>query len=338
MDNSDITRQLKARALDLGFDDCGIADPSLESDDGLDAWLAQGKHNGLQWLEKSRDKRQHIDLVLPGVRSVIVTASNYYHPGSKAQYGHARIARYAWRRDYHRVILPRLKCLAAWIEHTLPGTKCYCSTDTGPVRERPWAARAGLGWIGRNSLLIHPIYGSWMHLGIILCTAELVPDKPMPDHCGSCKRCLIFCPTDAIEPGRVIDTRKCIACQTIESRSCETTLPSHNWVFGCDLCQEACPVNLQLQREDTTLEAPRQSFANLTLEELSSISEEEYLTYFAGTPIMRAGHAAMQRFARHALTALPQTEGTLQQKKEGAISTETAPFFSKRLRIDLKRV
>lgn len=296
------SQELKAQAKALGFDDCGVADPALEADDGLDAWLARGCHNGMDWLEKSRDKRQQIRLLLPGVQSVIVVAANYFHSlENSVSPARARIARYAWRRDYHRVMMPRLKQLAGWIREQVPDAACYCSVDTAPVRERPWAMRAGLGWIGRHSLLLHPLYGSWVHLGVILTTAAFEADRPLADGCGSCRRCIELCPTKAITAGRSIDTNICIACQSIERKEGALSIPLHGWAFGCDLCQEVCPMNHKLQREDSRLEAPRSSFAGLSHEEILALTEDAFLKRFAGTPVMRAGYEALRRNARQAI-------------------------------------
>ena len=299
--NRAFSDQIKELAKVLGFDDCGIADPALEADDGFDFWLSQGFHNGLVWLERSRDKRQQIVTVLPGVQSVIVVAANYYHPGGTDSPRSAKIARYAWRRDYHRVMKPRLQSLADWIRESQPGTECYCCVDTGPVRERPWAYRAGLGWIGKNSLLLHPVHGSWVHLGVILTTAKLVADRPLPDGCGSCTRCIDHCPTGAITAQRSIDTNKCIACQTIERKTAPLSLPLHGWVFGCDLCQEICPINHKLQHEGSCLEEARSSFSELTHASVASLSEAAFQDHFAGTPIMRAGYDCLRANALQAL-------------------------------------
>lgn len=301
MRESNFSDQIKAAARTFGFDDCGIADPALEADDGFDAWLERGHHNGMAWLERSRDKRQQIATVLPGVQSVIVVAANYYHPGGTSSPEVAKIARYAWRRDYHRVMKPRLHRLAGWISEHLPDTECYCCVDTGPVRERPWAYRAGLGWIGKNSLLLHPVYGSWVHLGVILTTAKLAADSPLPDGCGTCMRCIEGCPTGAITPHHSIDTNLCIACQSIERKRAVLTLPLHGWVFGCDHCQEVCPINHKLQKDGLSLEEPRASFAAQTHRSIATLSEEAFLESFAGTPVMRAGWETLRINAQQAL-------------------------------------
>ncbi|MEN9215159.1 MAG: tRNA epoxyqueuosine(34) reductase QueG [Gloeomargarita sp. DG02_4_bins_56] len=249
---------VKGQAQRLGFHRVGIAavDPAPRS--YLREWLAAGYQADMVWLTDER--RQQLEWVLPGVRSVIAVALNYYWPGTQPPVG--KIARYAWGRDYHRVVGRRLKALAHWLKQQEPDQETRIYVDTGPVEDKLWAEWAGLGWIGKNSNLITRQYGSWVVLGEVLTTLALEPDAPHTEHCGTCTRCLTACPTGAIVAPFVVDSRRCIAYHTIENRQPE--LPAEivphlqGWLAGCDICQEVCPWNQRFaQPTDIQELAPR---------------------------------------------------------------------------------
>ncbi|MEN9222051.1 MAG: tRNA epoxyqueuosine(34) reductase QueG, partial [Thermostichus sp. BF3_bins_97] len=241
------TERVKQQALALGFDKVGIASVADPPDlRGLPSWLAEGMAADMAWMKDPR--RLDVGLVLPGAKSVIAVALNYYTPIPHSRDPtKGKISRYAWGRDYHRVLGRRLKQLHLWMQAEFPSCQNRFYVDTGPVAEKPWAMQAGLGWIGKNGLLLTREYGSWIFLGVILTTLTLIPDRPHTHHCGTCRRCLEACPTQAIVSPGVVDSRQCIAYHTLESHA--EGIPSdiaqtlHNWVAGCDICQDVCPWN-----------------------------------------------------------------------------------------------
>ena len=305
------TAQVRSKADTLGFDACAFARAEpVDPQDRLGEWLRLGYHADMAWLTRTKEIRQDPRLKLAGARSVVVVARNYYHPRPVSQPGAGRVAMYAWGRDYHRILRKPLNVLARFIDALEPDAASYCCIDSGPVLERAWAARAGLGWIGKNSLVLRRGLGSWFFLGVILSTVEFQPDAPVENCCGSCRACLDACPTRAIvEPG-VVDSRRCISYHTIENRGDvpQDLQPSFgDWVFGCDICQEVCPWNRFAQPTSVQSFHPSQGNANPDLAYLLALDEAQFNDRFAGTPIRRAKHAGMQRNARIALDNQSQT-------------------------------
>jgi epoxyqueuosine reductase len=240
---------VKQRAHELGFDGCGIAPatgmPELAR---LHDWIARGHHGALTYLERSADVRADVTRFLPGARSVVVTATNYYTGPDSAPAPRDAVARYARGDDYHRVLEARLGALLAWMRAaTEQPFDAAIFVDKHWVQERVLAAYAGLGWIGKHSLLINPDLGSWLLLGGIATTMPLTPDALVADQCGACTLCLDACPTGAIVGEREVDARRCISYLTIEKAGTltdaeMTAVGDH--LFGCDVCQEVCPWNL----------------------------------------------------------------------------------------------
>lgn len=298
---------IKARARELGFDLCGIAAaddyPELSF---LSEWLERGYAGSMAWMNRSADRRADVRNVVPGARSVIVTATLYntdrpYTPDLPPDT--ARISRYAWGDDYHDVLKARLDALLEWIRASLApseveGFDARAYVDTGPVQERVYAQYAGLGWIGKNTCLINPELGSWLFLGEIITTLALEPDTQGLEQCGSCTRCLDACPTGAlVEPG-VLDSNRCLSYLTIEHRGDITpelhaAIGSH--VYGCDICQEVCPYN---QPAPTSTDAPWQPRPGLDLPrivELQQRSDDDLRRLLKGTPMTRAKVAGLRR-------------------------------------------
>ena len=306
----DITTSIKKQSVLLEFDACGIASVEIEADDGFEDWLESGCHADMQWMERTRNLRQHIEQKVPEAKSVVVVAKSYFPHSSKLNQNVPRIASYAWGRDYHKALLKPLKQLAAYINEITeerrdsPQKKgtvhaSYASIDSGPVRERIWAYRAGIGFIGRNGLIIHPKLGSWLFLATIITTAELVPDAPLKNHCGPCRACIDACPTGAIIADRVVDSRRCIAYHTIENRGKipeDVAQNMEGWIFGCDSCQLVCPWNKKATNNDDLSEHPE--FASLNAAMLSEISEEQFHDMFDGTPVVRAKCEGIHRNAK----------------------------------------
>ena len=295
-------RSIKTFALDTYFDACGIANASLSGNEShLDNWLDRGFHADMHWMSRTREVRNDVQEKLPGANSVIVVAKNYYSERpAPPEEPHGLISRYAWGRDYHRALRKPLIRLAKFVESLGPDIQTYSSIDTGPVLERTWAQRAGVGAIGKNSLALRRDMGSWFFLATIITNLELETDAPATDICGTCTACLDACPTKAIVEPQVVDSNRCISYQTIENRGeiPESLHPSHgNWVYGCDICQKVCPWN---RFETPTTEAdfhPRPGHANPLLRTIANCDEPEFDKEFEGTPIRRTGHKCMQRNA-----------------------------------------
>ena len=248
------SERIKREALELGFDLVGIAraTPS-ENAAYLREWLASGQAGNMAWLQTHVEKLLDVRELMPGARSLVCVAKNYHYPLEASQGGETgRIARYALGDDYHDVMKDGLHALADFIREYLPGVATKCGVDSSPILEREFAAAAGVGWIGKNTCVIHPGMGSWLFLGEVITTADLEPDRPVADHCGSCTRCLDACPTGAITGPRDLDARKCISYLTIEHREplgTDQQAMIGDWLIGCDICQEVCPYNQRAPRE-----------------------------------------------------------------------------------------
>src|SRR5204862_3516420 len=241
--------EVKRRGLALGFDAVGIA--TLEANAHaaeLDRWLAAGYAGTMTYLHRQAEKRKDPARIMPGAKVAIVTLTNYFHgsdhPGLAPGVSPAprTVAQYAWSSDYHQVLGRRLERLAAVVREIAPGSKTRCYVDAGPVPERELAQLAGLGWIGKNMMLINPEIGSFTFIGVVLTDADLEPDPPFEaDRCGTCRRCLDACPTQAFVGPRDLDARACISYLTIEHRGDFTGKQREQvgeWLFGCDVCQD----------------------------------------------------------------------------------------------------
>jgi epoxyqueuosine reductase len=305
---------IKAKSQEIGFDLCGIARadsyPELAF---LAEWLDRGYAATMDWMRRSAERRADVRHVLPGARSVIVTATLYNTDrpySSDMAPDVARISRYAWGDDYHDVLKARLEGLLAWMRAQSSGTfDARAYVDTGPVQERVYAQYAGLGWIGKNTCLINPEIGSWLFLGEIITTLELEPDTQGLEQCGSCTRCLEACPTGAlVEPG-VLDSTRCLSYLTIEHRGDVPTeyhaaIGAH--VYGCDICQEVCPYNQPAPTSDAGPWQPRAGLDLPRLAELSSRSDDELRAMIKGTPMTRAKVAGLRR---NLAIAIKNTQG-----------------------------
>lgn len=310
------SQTLKEKASELGCHKVGIVSISpwqnkkQISAHPLQAWLNQGYHADMAWMNDPR--RQDIYQVMPDVRSIICVGINYYTPQQRpSEPEYAKISRYGWGRDYHRVVGRRIKALALWMQEQDPQAQVRYYVDTGPVQDKVWAERAGLGWIGKHSNLISRDYGSWLFLGEILTNLDLEPDRPHTQHCGSCTRCMTACPTDAIREPFVVDANRCIAYHTIENR--EATLPDQiaenlqGWVAGCDICQDVCPWNQRFAQEtDIPDFQPYPENVAPTLTELATLSVSERDLRFRASALRRIKLEMLQRNATASLKANAQ--------------------------------
>jgi|AGTN01.1.fsa_nt_gi Uncharacterized Fe-S protein len=298
MDVRILSEEIKQEALSLGFDACGIC---RADDCGEEArymqWLKGECHADMGYLERNIDKRIDPRLLVEGARSIISVALNYY-PHIKLPDNVPQFAYYAYGKDYHDIVRRKLGQLFDRIKARFPEVSGRYFSDSAPVLERFWAAKAGLGFIGKNTLLIIPGKGSYFFLGEIITDLELDYDAPVSQNCGKCRRCLDACPTGAIEKPHWLNASKCISYQTIENRGeispSMAPLLSNN-VYGCDICQKVCPWNRFAKPHTTPEFFPSEAFLSLDLEKLKEMNEEEYCLIFRKSAIKRAKFSGLKR-------------------------------------------
>ena len=297
-----LATRLKAQALSEGFAIAGVARlPGGERlklrTAALQRWLEQDHQAGMAWMQDPR--RQDATALLPGARSLLAVGLNYY-VSDEQEPGIPRIARYGWGRDYHRVIDQRLRRLGRWLDQQQPDCHWRACVDSSPLMDKSWAEEAGLGWIGKNGNLISTSHGSWLLLGHLITDLELEPDEPAKPLCGSCSRCLPACPTDALNEPFVVDSRRCIAFHTIENRDPSLPLPLHDWIAGCDICQEVCPWNEQRAKPSTDPEVqPRPWILNSTKAELLNWSDAHWSEQLRASALRRIKPWMWRRNLRH---------------------------------------
>jgi epoxyqueuosine reductase len=293
---------VKARALELGFDAVGVASlDTLAAREHYEAWLAAGRHGEMSWLAsaKHRERRRQPERLVKDLRSVLCVA--LCHPPARdaaRDQRLGRIARYAAGEDYHRLMKDKLLSLERWIQHELfPGSGSLWYSDTGAILERGWAERAGLGWVGKHGGVLSESLGSWFLLGEVLVDRELVPDAPVAERCGTCVRCVDACPTRAIVAPYQLDARLCISYLTIELKGAiprELRPLVGDWIFGCDLCQEACPWNrFAPPAREARLHA--RALEGWSLERFLCLDARGFAELFATSPIRRADRAGFVR-------------------------------------------
>jgi epoxyqueuosine reductase len=287
--------ELVALTQTLGFALCRVARCSAPPHAAeFRAWLDDGRAGDMTWLERNKDRRTDPQAVLPGARSVVVLAMNYFQ-GPEARAGAppnpqapGRIARYAWGDDYHELIEQKLRAIDEWLRARGGAQRSY--VDTGPVLERDFAAAAGAGWHGKSTMLVHPKLGTWFFLAEILTTLELEPDAPMPDHCGRCTRCIEACPTGAITAPQQLDARRCISYLTIELKG---SIPLEfrplmgDRIYGCDDCLDACPWNRFAQASRETAFAARNFVHGWSLRDFLALDDDAFRALFRKSPIKR---------------------------------------------------
>jgi epoxyqueuosine reductase len=313
MDRKSAASEVKRIALEEGFDRAGIARLTPSSTAGaFTRWLADGRQAGMAYLERHLEIREDPRLLFDGARSILCVAMQYFpRTGEEAPDPESiwpRVARYARGEDYHRFLRAALKRVAARIEERFPGAGTRACVDTAPLLEREWAARAGLGAIGKNTNLLHPEGGSWFLLGEVLLTLDLAPDEPVADLCGECTRCLDACPTGALTAPYELDSRRCISYWTIEHRG-EIPEPMRDklagWLFGCDICQEVCPWNRQAAPSGNGGFATPPERRGLDLARLLETPVEELRESLRRTPLLRPGVEGLRRNARLLVAAGP---------------------------------
>jgi len=302
-----LTKRLIALGVELGFAQVGVA-PAVTPTGfhRLLQWIDNGHAADMHWVDRRRDAYRHPDGVMPGTRSVIMAALNYNDgtvPDGTVPSPGGRVARYAWgSADYHDILKPKLQQIAQLLRSEVPAARTRVVIDTAPLLERDFGRLAGIGWFGKNTMLISRSIGSWFFLGAVLTDAELDYDQPIEqNYCGTCTRCLDACPTDAFpEPG-VLDARRCISYLTIEHRAQPVPLELRSgigeWLFGCDICQDVCPWNRFAPHETLPEFQHLPSLHPVDCRELLQLSNDQFQTRFENTPLSRPGRAGLLRNA-----------------------------------------
>jgi epoxyqueuosine reductase len=301
---STLTAEFKDRAIEEGFDLVGIAKTGrAQSAANLERWLEAGMHGEMGYMARTRQVRADPRRLLPGCKSVVAVAMSYRceQPDStsfETNDGRAWVSRYAWGRDYHRVLKKKLVRLGRWLADRRSGAQWRACVDTAPILEREWAARAGLGWIGKNTLLLNRELGSELFLGILLTDQDLVADHLLPEHCGTCTACLDACPTAAFPEPKVLDALRCVAYLTVEHRS---PIPDDLWrgvgtmIAGCDICQEVCPWTRRSPADLHPEFAPEARRFRPTLDDLEKLDEAGYKEWRQGSALNRISFAQFRR-------------------------------------------
>jgi epoxyqueuosine reductase len=304
-----IKSRLVARAEALGLEAVGVASATEDWQAGarLDEFLALGRHGDMAWMETHAERRRHPQALWPDAKSVVLVGQSYAPDDDSlallARRGSGLVSAYAARRDYHEVIKGKLKDLGAWLARE-SGAEVKVFVDTAPLMEKPLAQRAGIGWQGKHTNLVSRAHGSWLLLGAILTAAELEPDPPHEDHCGSCRACLDVCPTNAFPAPYQLDARRCLAYLSIEHKGQiprEFRAAMGNRVFGCDDCLAVCPWNKFAAAARDTRLALREHLRLTPLAELAALDDARFRARFAGTPVKRTGR---DRFVRNVLCAI----------------------------------
>ncbi len=308
---------VKAKALELGFDLCGIArgerHPKLER---LAEWIGRGHSGDMAYLADSLDERLDPAKVLPTVKSIVCVACVYNtrepYSTTAAEPGRAAISRYAWGEDYHEVVRGKLRPFVRWMSETAGrGFEAFSCVDSGPVQERVFAEQAGLGWIGKNTCVINPGLGSWLFLAEVLINVDLDADAPALDQCGTCTRCLEACPTGAIVEPYAVDATRCLSYLTIEARhSIDASLrPAVGpQVYGCDICQDVCPWNRRAATSEDPVWRPRDGLSFPPLVDLCRLSDDEWRKVLKTSAMRRAGLRRIRRSLAYAAARLPRSE------------------------------
>jgi epoxyqueuosine reductase len=292
---------IRAEAHRLGFEFVGFARAERLDAEArrLESWLNQGAHGRMDWMANHFDLRIDPTKLVPGAKTVICLSFNYHNDALQTDPEAPKISQYAYGEDYHFVVKDKLKTLLEYMRTEIGEIDGRCFVDSAPVMEREWARRAGLGWNGRNTLTIHPRRGSWFFLAEIICDLPLVYDDPIQDHCGTCRRCIDACPTEAISPeGYFLDASKCISYLTIELRD---EIPAafkgklDNWMFGCDVCQDVCPWNRFAKRHEEPAFEPHPDLLGMTRRDWVELTEETFGKLFKKSAVKRVKYAGLKR-------------------------------------------
>ena len=299
MSHSDLIRQEAQR---LGFEFVGFARAERLDEEArrLEQWLHKGAHGSMAYMENHFDMRVDPRQLVPGAKTVICLTFNYFNPEKQQDATAPKIASYAYGEDYHFVVKDKLKALLEFMRSEIGEIDGRCFVDSAPVMEREWAQRAGLGWNGRNTLTIHPKRGSFFFLAEIICDLALpLYDDPIRDHCGTCRRCIDACPTEAIAPeGYFLDASKCISYLTIELRDqipAQFQEQMNGWMFGCDVCQDVCPWNRFSEKHSEPAFEPHPDLLQMTRRDWQELTEEVFGKVFKKSAVKRVKFGGLKR-------------------------------------------
>ena len=298
--------QIKNWAAELGFLACGISEADFLEKEAprLEKWLHSGMQGSMSYMENHFDLRLDPRKLVPGSKSVISLTFNYYTPKKQSDPEAPKLSQYAFGTDYHFVIKDKLKDLLARMRDEFGNIDGRVFVDSAPVLDKAWAAKSGLGWIGKNTNLIHPKEGSFFFIAEIICDLELPIDIPMTDYCGTCTRCIDACPTNAIVAPYVVDGSKCISHYTIELKG---ALPGglseqfDNWMFGCDVCQDVCPWNRFSKPHTESKFEPHSKLLDLTRREWKELTEDTFNELFKKSAVKRTGYQGLKRNIQYLL-------------------------------------
>lgn len=294
---------IKQEAKALGFLSCGIAKAGFLNNEApkLEQWLQQGHHGKMHYMENHFDKRLDPTVLVPGAKSVVSLLLNYHSEEKQEDPNAPKISSYAFGQDYHAVIKDKLKTLLSRLKESIGEIDGRVFVDSAPVMDKAWAAKAGLGWIGKNTNLISKQVGSFFFIAEMIIDLELAYDLPVADHCGSCTACIDACPTAALTTPYQIDGSKCISYATIELKD---AIPStfkdkmEGWIFGCDICQTVCPWNRFAQQHQEPAFEPKKELLALTAKDWQELTEETFQRVFQKSAVKRAKYSGLQRNIR----------------------------------------
>ncbi|MBU6341490.1 MAG: tRNA epoxyqueuosine(34) reductase QueG [Bacteroidetes bacterium] len=301
MPDSNNNELIRSEALRLGFDFVGFARAERLDEEArrLEQWLHQGAHGQMAYMENHFDMRVDPTLLVPGAKTVICLAFNYHTEARQEDPDAPKISQYAYGVDYHFVVKEKLKALFAFMQEKIGEVNGRCFVDSAPVLERAWAHKAGLGWNGRHTLTIHPKRGSYFFLAEIICDLPLLYDDPLRDHCGTCRRCIDACPTQAIAPeGYFLDAARCISYLTIELRAeiPESFAPHmENWMFGCDICQQVCPWNRFARPHEEPQFEPHPDLLSMRKADWQALEEDTFSRIFKKSAVKRIKFEGLKR-------------------------------------------
>ena len=300
MSKNKITEIIKKKAVDLGFSSCGISQARFlkEEEKKFEDWLNHGYHGSMDYLNKNFDKRLDPRKLVHGSKSVISLTYNYYPPKKLVRKNNFIISKYAYGKDYHKILKKKLRKLFFFMKENIGNIEGRVFVDSAPVHERAWAKLSGLGWIGKNSLLINKKMGSYFFIAEIISDLDLEYDSPVSDMCGKCTRCIDACPTDAITKAQVIDAQKCISYLTIENKKKipkELQKNMNGYIFGCDICQEVCPWNRFSKPHNEESFLPNKEIKKYRKKDWIELTEETFNIIFKGSAIKRTKYKGLKR-------------------------------------------